>query len=362
MKTKDEISNGGLEKIGLIKIFSNMDTQSAIVAAVAISLGTVLLNYLVELCNFVYWRAYFNRFHIPLEYFDEAIIPETGIKYTIVLYIPVVLFLWWGLNALSDLINKMFKSKFALKLKKKKKRTTLPNSEKRYMKCLKIIAIFFVYFVLFILTLYVVSFFSYKDVQYSYLCIILCAEASIYIFSRLCKNCFSSYCGFSKKVYVKVRIIGGILAVYLVLGYVFFVGSFSNSGVFEGGQVVNLVNNLEDESQPPFFNVKQGDKAEVKMVLLETENYYYVTNAELENRNGNLCLTIRNDDTYRFIDRVDCPITSKYVNLSYFNKKSDENKQDTIMWIYIGSVFTSVFLFGCLLSIPARKDTEEKIS
>ena len=84
-------SNGiALNRMGLFKIFSNMDTQSAIVAALAISFTTLLATGFIDLCNYVYWSAYFTKFNIPLAYIGEAIIHEDGTKYLAVLLIPLL--------------------------------------------------------------------------------------------------------------------------------------------------------------------------------------------------------------------------------------------------------------------------------
>lgn len=79
-----------LNKIGLFKIFSNMDTQSAVVAALVISIVTILATGFIDLCNYIYWSAYFASFNIPLSYIDQAIIHENGAKYLIVLLVPLL--------------------------------------------------------------------------------------------------------------------------------------------------------------------------------------------------------------------------------------------------------------------------------
>lgn len=95
----------------MIKIFSNLDTQSAIVAAIAISVITFLANGFIDLCNYIYWNAYFTKFNIPLSYINQAIIYENGMKYTAVLCIPLFFFAWYLLQMLQKLLLFFFKKR-----------------------------------------------------------------------------------------------------------------------------------------------------------------------------------------------------------------------------------------------------------
>lgn len=358
METNDN-NNKESVRMGWSQIFSHIDTQSAIMAALVISVGTFLLKYLFELCEFIYWRSYFKRFYIPFEYFDEAIIPETGMKYIIILYVPVVVALWWCLNTISKAIHYLKKqekiSRMWEQTKEDFKFIKKWDRNKWYVKCINVVLIFCVYLVLFLLVLLAMSYFWSKN-EYYHIGLILFVEIIFYVFNRICRNYFGNYFSFSKNAYYfYVRIIGGVISIYLVLGCVFFVGSFSNSGAYLGEQGVRLVN----ESYNSFRDVKAGDKLDVKMVLLETEDYYYVTNAELENRNGRFCLNIWSVDTYRFIDKVDCPITTEYVSLWYYSTLYDENIHDLYFDIYFGSVFAFIFIIVCFLNIPVRKENEK---
>ena len=67
---KKDFLDSQLNKIGLLKVFASMDTQSAIVAAVVISFITFLSAGFINLCNYIYWSAYFTKFNIPLSYID----------------------------------------------------------------------------------------------------------------------------------------------------------------------------------------------------------------------------------------------------------------------------------------------------
>ena len=347
MKTNDSYTNNEVEKIGLIRIFSNLDTQSAIVAALVISLGTILLNYFIKLCYFVYWRAYFDRFYIPLEYFDEAIIQETGTKYILFLFVPPVIFVWWCLGEFTTVIN----SKVVTKLKIQEKKIRFLDDNKLICKLVKFLLILSVYILFsFLLEIVVGCFWSIFGNYYN-IGTILFVEIILYIFIRICKRYFGVNYVFSKRRYYCVRIIGGIISVYLVLGAVFFVGHFSNSGSYIGTQGVRLVN----ESKDSFRDIKEGDVLEVKMVLLETEDYYYVANCELTKQNGNLELGLWSIDSYRFIDKLNCPILTKYVNFRYYNTRYNENAYELLFGMYFYCVFIFVFIFCCLLSVPANK-------
>lgn len=105
---KKDFLDSQLNKIGLLKVFASMDTQSAIVAAVVISFITFLSAGFINLCNYIYWSAYFTKFNIPLSYIDEAIIHENGIKYVAVLCIPLLLFFWWILNVIKKVTLRLW--------------------------------------------------------------------------------------------------------------------------------------------------------------------------------------------------------------------------------------------------------------
>lgn len=351
MKTNDS-NDKEARKIELPRIFSSIDTQSAIVATLVISLGTLILKYFIDLCEFVYWRSYFNRFYIPLEYLGEAIIQTTEMKYTFILYTPLIVFLWWGLNTLSNVIN----SKIPSRVKKQEKKARLMAGKKRCVLALNIIHAFGIYVCLFWVIGIVADFFMDTYGYYYHVGMIIFAEICLYIFSRVCKKIFGVKYVFSKKIYFYIRFIGLVISFYLVLGFVFFLGSFSNAGSNIGTQSVRLVN----ESSCSFDDIKEGERLDVKMVLLETEEYYYVTDAKLNRENGNLKLLILNLDNYRFIDKVECPTTTRYINLKFWSALYDENVHELHFYVYLFSVFIFLFIIGGLLSVPKRKNREEK--
>ena len=57
MDTNDNSNNSEGRKIGFFKVFSHIDTQSAIVVALVISFGSFFVKYFIEVCSFVYWRC-----------------------------------------------------------------------------------------------------------------------------------------------------------------------------------------------------------------------------------------------------------------------------------------------------------------
>jgi len=330
-----------LKDMGLFKVIANLDTQSAVVAAVVISLMTALATGFISLCNYVYWSAYFNKFNIPLAYIDEAIIPENGTKYLAVLYIPLLLLVWWLLAVLKKGVVAAW-GKI-----KAKERKPLPPMLKGLGKGLGIL-----YLVLFFLCA-VYGFLSLLSWRGSYklAVLLLYAEGVIFVLWSVCKAGLQKKFAFSGKAYYGIRIVALLVAVYLMLGHVYFAGSNSNYAD-AGLQSLQMVY----DSNVNYYELEPNEELDSQLVLFETADYYYVADVKVV---GGNYPTVRlwGNDTYRFISKVDCSVKNLHAYFAYIgsNQQSfSDGVHIALVLLSVAAVFTAV----PLLSIPVRKKEE----
>lgn len=345
-KREFETPSGAFNK--MVKTMFNLDTRSAVTAAVVVSVITLLGAFFVDLCSYVYWSAYFTRFRIPLSYLEEAIIPENGLKYTVVLIIPAVVFIWWLMNCA---VNGVIKFYIKLGEKRRAKRPIERKNSKaeNVLRCVGWVVALLLCFAVFVLV-----FSNIGDIKERWMQIALVAEAAIFILWKSSKGFFGHLFKASKKVYILVRIVAVVLLAYVVLGGVYYSGSLDNYGG-NYGQTLKIVND------PPVntFQLTEDDKTTVQLVLLETTDYYYVTDAELKKADGMLCVSVWDKkDTYRFIEKTDRPIKTVYASL-YVGRDADSSLSDKLLVPYvIGTPILGVLFMG-LLSIPKREDFED---
>ncbi len=333
---KKENSDLQLNKLGLFKIFSSLDTQSAIVAAVVISVSTFLASGFIDLCNYIYWNAYFTEFKIPMAYFDEAIIHEEGIKYVTVLCIPILILIWYFLGLLKKGV-KYTCSQINRLLRFKRLKHNLTYINKILAVCLFLM---FALFSFYGLTVFI----RLRNIFY----ILLYVEVVLFVFWNCSKMYFRRKFTFSKKNYYFVRIIGIAVMIYVILGNVYYSGSFQNYSR-NSNQIVKLVNYAEDD-----YHSSNQEEVQAQLVLLETADYYYVTDVIMTNKAG-LKVQVLNDDSYRFIDKVDCPVKSVYANLSYIRGRREDDIIDQTFGYFFAISLVSIITFVALLSIPMKK-------
>ncbi|MBO5745538.1 MAG: hypothetical protein J6S13_00420 [Clostridia bacterium] len=347
MKRREfETPSGAFNK--MVKNMFNLDTRSAVTAAVVVSVITLLGAFFVDLCSYVYWSAYFTRFRIPLSYLEEAIIPENGLKYTVVLIIPAVIFVWWLMNSA---VNGVIKLYTKIGEKRRAKRPT-ENKSGKAENALR----FFGWMVALLLCFaaFVMVFSNVGNLKDRWVKIALICEAAIFILWKASKGFFGHLFKASKKAYILVRIVAVLLLAYVVLGGVFYSGSLDNYGG-NYGQTLKIVND------PPVntLQLTEGDETTAQLVLLETTDYYYVTDADLKKADGMLCVSVWDKkDTYRFIEKTDRPIKTVYASL-YVGRNSDSSLSDKLLVPYIiGTPILGVLFMG-LLSIPKRQDPDD---
>ena len=334
-------SDFDLQKVGLIKIFSNLDTQSAIVAAIAISVITFLANGFIDLCNYIYWNAYFTKFNIPLSYINQAIIYENGMKYTAVLCIPLFFFVWYLLQMLQK----------SLLFFLKKRKGTCTTTQKKRIADQVVKAILAILFTACFIGVFLPVFAWSMENRY-YLFLAFYAEFVIFVFWTGCKATFGKRFSLSKKAYYAVRIVGTFLLIYLILGIVYFMGSYRNyrgSGI-EGLQIVN-------DAEINYFQLTEQDEIDSQLVLFETEDTYYVTDVKIIG-GSSLKVQIWGSDTYRFIDKIGCSVKTIPAYLAYVgsNRGTLFNGMD-FEYFLLTAAF--VLIFVPLISIPKKEEKSE---
>ena len=334
-------SDFGLNKIGLFKVFSNLDTQSAVIAAIVISLLTVLATGFMDLCNYIYWNAYFTSFNIPLAYIDEAIIHENGGKYLVALCVPVLVFIWWLLTVIRRALAKL--------CSKLKGKSFIPSSPYIVIP----LKLFFIIFIGFCMVCVFFMLLGEITLSGQYILFVLYTEFFAFVVWSISKATIGRKASFSKKFYYIVRVIGILITVYLVLANVYFSGSMQNYGN-RSTQSLQIVY----DSEINYIALEEEDEIDSQLILFETEDYYYVTDVTV--RGGNvLRVKIWNNDSYRFISKIDCPVKTIYGNLFYVDEKPQNHIATNA---YMGYVITSLafgIAFILFLSIPKREEIKE---
>ena len=346
MDEKNLNSKYELKQIGLIKILSNLDTQSAVVAAIVISLITVVSSGFLNLCHYIYWSAYFSRFNIPLVYLEEAIIPTSGTRYTLILFIPIIIFVWWILREIfacaQKFLNRM-KARRSLQIDKK----SAFNSSKLNT----VIQRVFCFFAVVISFLFFLAVWSFIVVEKGFNGIWLGVNAiyleiAFYFMLKISRACFGKVFSFSKKSYIVIRVIGVILVLYMILAEIYVAGNFDNYS--NGDQSVKVINDYTID-----YNVRGDAEYNVNIVLFETADYYYITDAKMKITDNKRYFTVLDDDSYKFIDKKENPIKTVYGNLFTIGHRGN-NTLDPNMDGYFFGVLGLIFIYICLLGIPLK--------
>lgn len=325
-------------KTGLFFILSQLDTQSAIVAAVVISVITFLCASLIDLCNYIYWSAYFTRFRIPLAYIDQAIIHENGIKYTVILFIPVLAFTWWLLCLLK---KALFKGLAGMNQKRKRRPVGRQFTliEKILMWLCMLLVVLLLLFGGALLLMWSID----HDMPVWF---VLYIELVVFVLWTLFRASIGKRFTVSKKKYYFIRIVGCFMMAYLLFGSMYFAGSFDNYSR-RGAQTLQIICDSKIDNTNP-----AGDNAfEAKLILLETEDHYYVREATVK-RVGLLQVKIWNDASSCFVDKSDCPVQSIYAELWDMSGRRFEPAFSGLFEEYLAASLIFVVVFIALLSVP----------
>lgn len=334
---KEELREFQLQKTSLFKIFSSLDTQSAVVAAVVISVLTFLSAGFFDLCNYIYWSAYFTKFRIPLAYMDEAIIHENGIKYIAVLCVPAVLFVWWLLGVIRNVIS------IWMEKRRKDRRKPIKKAAGSVLKAIAGMVVFLGLIFLW-------------DFEASWIILVFYTEFAIFLWWSQCKGCVTEESSCPAKVYYTIRIVGVLVMIYVFLGGVYYAGSFANYSR-DSAQSLQLIN----AENVNYYQLEQDKKVDAQLVLLETADYYYVTDVVVVKNTNGLFVQIWNDDTYRFVDKIDRPVKSVFAWLSYIDGRDDEGNISKQFDAYVVVTFICIAVFVRLLSIPKEEKSKGEI-
>lgn len=353
MDEKNTNSKYDLKQIGLIKVFSNLDTQSAIVAAIVISLITLVSSGFLNLCHYIYWSAYFSRFNIPLAYLEEAIIPTSGTRYTLILFIPIIIFVWWIMREIftcaQKMINKIKTNRFLRNDKKSTFSSSKLNIVIQRILCFLAVVISFLFFLA--MWSFIVE---AKGLNGIWLGInVIYMEIAFYFLLKISRACFGKFFSFSKKSYIVIRVIGVILVLYMILAEIYVAGNFDNYS--NGDQSVKIIN----DQTVDFHNLENDTEYDVNIVLFETADYYYVTDATVKMTDNKRYFTVLDDDSYKFIEKKENPIKTVYGNLFTIGHRGN-NTLDPNMDGYFFGILGSIFVYVCLLGVPMKSEKYNK--
>lgn len=326
-----------LNSIGLLKFFSDLDTQRAITVAVMIPTMTFFVTVFSNLCNFVYWSAYFNRFNIPLTYIDDAIIPENNIKYIIILSVPVIVFIWLIFESIKNTTIKVF---FKIEEKYKNKHIKMINFLKKTF---------------YILVIFIsITMFPFLVEMENFIVLSLYFEFVIFVLWNISKRTIGKKFSFSKSKYYSVRLSCIFTIIYLIFGAVYCFGAYEGYSI-KGGQNLQIIY----DSHTNYYNLNNEDEISSELILFETEDYFYVTDIIIR-KNDQLQAIIYGTDSYRFIEKIDCPTKTIYAYLSYIGRNTNAILLNTLPNVYNFAVLIFAITIVALLSIPKKKEFETK--
>ena len=336
---KEEKQNGlSQSNTSIISVLFNLDTQSAITAALFVSLFTLAGSFFIDLCNYVYWYGYFERFHIPMAYFEEAIIPDLGFLYIVAICVPMPLLWWWGLHKLGVLVDKWITAK-PVEEGKRRRRETWAS----------------ILYIVILLALVVLEIFLLEIVPEGVpylLTVLLILETTMFIILKYVKLDFGSNYKLSEKSYWIIRILAVLFLLYVILGAVYFSGQRDNYDEVVG-QSLKIVN----EPQINMSEMKNGEEIVIDLVLLETSDYYYVSQATLRITDDALYIQVWDEDTYRFINKANCPVKSIYAQLS--DSDSVTNAQSLLLVLYLVVSMLCGIIFMYLFTLPKTENGSE---
>ena len=337
---KEEKQNGlSQSTASIISVLFNLDTQSAITAALFVSLFTIAGSFFIDLCNYVYWYGYFERFHIPMAYFEEAIIPDLGFLYMVAICVPLPLLWWWGLHKLDVLVDKWINAK-PVEGKKRRRRREIWIS---------------ILYIVIMLALICLEFFLLEIVPEGvpyFLTAMLIVETAMFIILKYIKFDFGSNYKLSEKNYWIIRILAVLFLLYVILGAVYFSGQKDHYDEVVG-QSLKIVN----EPQINVSEMKNGEEIVIDLVLLETSDYYYVSQATLRITDDAPYIQVWDEDTYRFINKANCPVKSMYAQLS--DSDSLTNTQSWLLALYLFVSLICGVIFMYLFTLPKIESGSE---
>jgi hypothetical protein len=141
--------------------------------------------------------------------------------------------------------------------------------------------------------------------------LLLYAECVIFILWSVCNGYWKEKVSFSAKKYYFIRGIALVVAVYLMLGHVYFAGSNDNYGN-DGIQNLQVLY----DSKVNFFELAEETELQSQLVLFETADYYYVADVTIV---GGNYPTVRlwGNETYRFVSKVEYPVKNMNAYLAY---------------------------------------------
>ena len=74
---------------------------------------------------------------------------------------------------------------------------------------------------------------------------------------------------------------------------------------------------------------------------------------------GGLLAQVWSDDSYRFIDKINCPVKSVYAHLSYISSRRNEPLINRLFPVYVCASLAFGVAFISLMSIPVKEEKEE---
>ena len=191
------------------------------------------------------------------------------------------------------------------------------------------------------------------EIREHYVILILYLELIVFVLWSFFHSAFKNKCSISKRKYYIVRAVGAFILIYLILGGIYYSGSMENYGR-DGFQDLQIIYDPEMN----YYTLNGKNEISSQLVLLETAEYYYVTDIKVTLADG-LNVQIWGDDSYRFISKIDCPVKNIYARVSYIGSRYEEPLLNKMF----GAYAVLSLLFGVsyipLLSIPMKKEEDQ---
>ena len=314
-------------------------------AAIAVSIITALITaiggWALNGFRYLYWLSYFKRFKVPSSFYTQAIIPDVDKLYVFVLLVLVIgIVLWSILNSLSEWIQRLF-LKFCI---------PEPLTKKGAIAC-EITFLFFFSF------LYAIGIGLCNDwLGYGLLFSELVFLIGTYWHSCLGKKILSS--GWSIKAKNQLYSILFVVVILMLLYLLYLYGGDVNCLSSNNGGWANYV--VQDESIEPVLN--PGDN--IKVVLFETEKYYYTIDGDYWKliNSGNIQIKVV-DLRYTLLEKQSTKVESIYIDsLFAFLAESGWEPPTLAQYEWFSfQVYVYVLVSSLIVGWPTKKKDTQSV-
>lgn len=245
-------------------VLSDIETGGAIASAIVIAILSYGLKCFIELCEFIYWSAFFYRLNIPLQYLNDAIIASSGYRCILFLELPALILICIFFSKLDQFI--------------KNKTGVIPNLSLWDHICIELVfGVCFVCGVFFVAT------------WISDLKIYTTTPFFLIAFFYARKWMYQVTIGKRKKIAQRQRIIRisvmGMILLYLILIAIGIIGFEHDTRYSQGNnRALSIIRGI-DFPKDEIVTVEDIEE-DVLVVLFETDKYYYGIRGQIAEYNA----------------------------------------------------------------------------